>query len=95
MVYQMKAWQSSGNGYWHCGCVDKLGQNSNAWWHPARILGISPASFISLLLEKYKPDDISYSLDKNYLEYSFKSEIAMKKFMRDINQKARQINYQI
>lgn len=93
MLYQMKAWNSISG--WHCGCVDKLGQNSNAWWYPARILGISPAEFISLLLEEYKPDRISYNLDKNVLLYSFKSEIAMKKYMNFINKKAREVNFQV
>ena len=93
-VWQMKSWQSP-TGYFHCGCVDKLSENSNAWWIPARILNISPAAFVELLIKEYHPEKISYNKDKNLLLYSFKNELDMKKFMRMINAKARQINYQI
>ena len=94
MLYQMKAYQSQ-TGRWHCSCVDNLKNGSGVWWHPARILGISPAAFVSLLLNDYQPDDFYYNEDKNYLEFSWNNQIAMKKFMNFINKKAREINYQI
>ena len=58
MIWQVKEWESESG--WHCKCVDDLANNSAAWWLPARVLGISPAEFIKLLLTKYKPDDFYF-----------------------------------
>lgn len=92
-VWKATEWES--NSKWHCNCVDDLGHNSSAWWHPARILGISPAQFIELLLTKYKPDHFSYSKESGFCNWSWDSQDKMREFKNFINRKAREVNYQI
>lgn len=94
MLYQVKEWQSP-SGYWKCNCVDDLGKNSALWYHPARILKLSPADFIRLLLKDFKPDCFYFN-EKNCLCFwSWKSQESMRKYKNWINKKAREANYQI
>ena len=51
----------SPTGYWHCNDVSDLAGISGYWWVPARMLGITPADFVALLVEKYQPDEISFN----------------------------------
>jgi len=94
MLWQMKEWESPVSG-WHCGCVDNLAQDSNVWYLPARILDISPAAFIELLIKEYKPDYIHFNEEKCLFHYSWKSQTAERKFKNFINAAARKKNFQI
>ena len=93
-LYKMTEWESLSSG-WYCGCVDNLGGGSNLWYLPARILDISPAEFIELLVTKYKPDNIWYSKENCILCYSWKDQSKMRKFKNDMNAAARKKNFQI
>ena len=96
MIWQAKEWETPVSG-WHCGCVDDLAHDSNAWYIPARILGISPAEFIKLLVTEYKPDHIHF-LDENgncFFSYSWDSQAAMRRFKNNLNKIAREKNFQI
>ena len=42
-------WESPSG--WHSGDVSDLAHMSNAWWYPARLLGLSPADYILFLNE--------------------------------------------
>lgn len=44
-----------------CNDVSDLAGISGYWWVPARMLGISPASFVQLLIEKFQPDKIKFT----------------------------------
>ena len=93
----MKEWQSPTERF-HCACVDNLSGGSSAWWHPARILGISPADYVSLVINEYKPDQITVlgkDSDNPAFIFAWNSQSAMRKFKNFINSKARAINYQI
>jgi len=94
MLYKLTEWQTASEK-WCCNCVDNLGQNSGAWWHPARILGITPAAFISLLLEEYKPDYFYYNKETGFADWTWNDLNKMRKFKNFINKKAREVNYQI
>ena len=94
MIYRMNEWYSPA-GYWYCNCVDDLAGSAGLWYTPARILGISPAAFVKLLVDNYKPDKITYNAEKNVLIYAWKSQSQMRKFKNAINAAARKVNYQI
>lgn len=93
MLYHQSEWESISG--WHCNCVDNLGKDSAAWWHPARILGVSPAQFIAILIERFKPDTFNYDAKTCFCSWSWKSQTAMRKYKNWINAEARKVNYQI
>lgn len=70
-ILHYQEWQSP-TGYWHCNDVSDLAGISGCWWVPARMLGITPADFVALLVEKYQPDKISFN--GKTLLYSWKRE---------------------
>ena len=90
----MSEWQSL-SGQWHCNCIDNLTNNAGVWYMPARILNISPADYIKLILTKYKPDCFSYNKEKCVFLFSWSNQNNMRKFKNDINAAARKINFQI
>lgn len=91
-LLRYEEWQGAG-GYWHCNDISDLKNGSAAWYHPARMLNISPADFVKLLIERFKPDHIKFYEDANVLTYSWKSQAAMRLYKNFINKKAREINY--
>lgn len=94
MIYKMIEWQS-GNGNWCCNCVDNFAGGSGEWYLPARVLKISPAEFITLLLSKYKPDHFHFNKEKCFCHWSWSSQTAMRRFKNDINAAARKNNFVI
>ena len=94
MLYQMKEWEDI-NGKWHCNCVDDLGGNAGLWYVPARILGISPAEYIKLVIETYKPDDVYFNKENCLCFWSWTNQVNMRKFKNMINATARKKNFQI
>ena len=48
-----------------------------------------------MLVEKYKPDYISYNSETNVLVYSWVDQAAMRKFKNAINAESRKRNYMI
>ena len=49
-ILHYQEWQSS-TGYWYCNDVSDLAGISGYWWVPARMLGITHAYFLALLVE--------------------------------------------
>ena len=94
MIFKMTEWQSS-SGLWYCNCIDNLAQNSGAWWLPARVLNITPAEFLKLLLSKYKPDVFNFSKEYFFCSWAWKDQSSMRKFKNDMNAAARKANFQI
>lgn len=92
-VWKASEWESELG--WHANCVDNLAHDSALWYHPARILNITPAAFVELLINEYKPDKITYNAEKNVLLFSWKSQTQMRKYKNWINAAARKVNYQI
>ena len=83
----------SPTGYWYCNDVSDLAGISGYWWVPARMLGITPADFVALLVEKYQPDEISFN--GKTLLYSWKKENygKMQSFLLWINATSRQKHF--
>ena len=85
-------WQSA-NGNWLCNDTSDLCSPRALWWIPARMLGISPAEYVKLLIEKFHPDRIEYFQDTNVLVYSWKNISACRAFKNWLNAEARKHNY--
>jgi len=94
VIWKAEEWQSE-SGYWHCGCLEKLGQNSNAWYLPARILNLTPADYIKFMIKEYKPDRIYANKEKCLVFFSWSNQADMRLFKNFINKKAREANFNI
>ena len=93
MVWKATEWESESG--WHCNCTDALSKGSGVWYMPARILSISPADFISLLVEKFKPDHFYYNKETGFCNWSWDSQAKMRLYKNWINAEARKKNFQI
>ena len=86
-------WES--NGKWYSGDVSDLGNGSNYWWIPARMLGIELTDFVLLLKDIFHIDKIHYNKDKNVLCYSWKNYVDCHKYTLFINREARNRKFMI
>lgn len=93
MLYKMSEWEDPIG--WHCGDVEALGKNSNAWWYPARILNLSLADYITFIIDNYKPDYYYFDKQAFLFAFSWKNQSKMREFKNFINRKARERNFQI
>lgn len=82
-------------GQWYCNDVSCLSSMRSKWWIPARALGISPADFVKLLIDKFKPSYIRYSLEHNMLIYAWDKQADMRKFKNYINKVFRDRKFKI
>ena len=94
MLYKLTEWYSDGS-HWNCGCLDALGKGSNTWYYPARILKISPAEFIELVITKFKPDHTYFNKEKCLFFFSWSDQSKMRLYKNYINAEARKVNFQI
>ena len=81
------------NGSWMCNDTSDLCSIRAKWWAPARMLNISPAEYVELLVTKFKPDHIRYFEDADVLVFSWRSIVAMRAFKNWLNAQARKHNY--
>ena len=88
-----KMTEGEDTNYWYCNDVTDFGHDSGAWWHPCRVLNISPADFILLLKNEFKCKYIRYSIEYSFLHYYWDNQSDMRKFKNYINKKARERNY--
>ena len=94
-LYKLTEWESGAGGRWYCNDVSDLGNGSGLWYYPARMLNISPDEYVKMLVEKYKPDDISYNADTNVLVFSWNTQSAMRKYKNEMNAIARKMNFMV
>jgi hypothetical protein len=80
-------------GSWYCNDTSDLCSVRALWWVPARMLGISPAEYVQLLIDKFHPDKIKYFEDTNVLVYSWRKQADMRAFKNWLNAQARKYNY--
>ncbi|HAH17785.1 MAG TPA: hypothetical protein DCL29_02020 [Eubacterium sp.] len=99
-LLKVTEWQSS-SGKWYVADTSDLAKDSSAWWHPARMLGISLTDYISLLINEYHADIDAWFPESNngksLLLFSWKSENYKyaHKYTLDINRIARNKNWSI
>lgn len=94
MLYKLDEWQGA-SGIWYCNCIAALTTDAVKWYAPARVLGISPAEFIKLLIGKYKADEVKYFPESGFFSFGWKDQVNMRKFKNDVNAIARQKNFQV
>lgn len=92
MLYKSSEWESASG--WNCNCVDDLAGWAGLWYTPARILNISPAAFVELLITQYNAK-IYYNEKTCFVSYYWEKQDDMRKFKNFINRKAREVNFQI
>ena len=84
---------NDGLGNWECNDTSDLCSVRALWWTPARMLGISPAEYVELLVTKFKPDKIIYFEETDVLLYSWRNINSMRVFKNWLNAQARKYNY--
>ena len=85
-------WQGA-SGQWYCNDTSDLSSPRSLWWAPARMLNISPADFVQLLIRDFHPDHIIYNQEQDVLIYSWNNINSMRKFKNWLNAQARKHNY--
>lgn len=93
-LYRCEEWRSA-SGIWYCEHTSSFPQNVQKWVVPARILGLTPADFLKLLIKDFKPDQIFHNEDCSFVGWGWKSQSQMREYKRFINKKARECNFQI
>lgn len=91
-LYKASSWQG-GSKQWYCSDIEDLGNHSGRWWIPCRILGISPESYVQILVETFKVSYISFNKEKNFLSFSWNNSVDCNKYKNWINQMAKKANY--
>lgn len=91
-LLKYEEWQGAGNT-WYCNDLKELSGLAGFWWIPARMLNISPAEYVELLITKFKPDRIKYYQEQDVLIYSWKNINDCRKFKNWLNAEARKRNF--
>lgn len=92
-LYKLTEWEDSSG--WKCGDLEDLGNSSNLWYHPARMMNMTPAAYLKWVIVNYQPDNIYYSDDCSFVGWSWKDQSKERKFKNDMNALARKYNYYI
>ena len=91
-LYKQTEWKDSCD-YWHCNDVEDLANGSGYWWHPARMLGLTPAAYVKMVVENFKPDSVCHNEDCSFVGWSWKSQVQMRKYKNWVNAEARKRNF--
>ena len=91
-LYRASEWQGS-SGVWYCNDVEDLAGISSRWWTPARMLNMPLDEYVTMLVEKFKVDSISYDPKAIVFFFYWKSREACRKYKNWINKKARECNF--
>jgi len=86
-------WQGADN-YWHCNDVEDLGHGSGYWWHPARMLGLTPAAYVEKIIKEFNPI-VYHNEDCSFVSFSWRKQSDMRRFKNWLNKEARDKNFQI
>ena len=78
-------------GEWSCYYPKQIGKVGNQWWAPARALGLAPADYIQLVIDKFHPDHVFFSTKPtNFLVlFSWKKQADMRIYKNWINKQFR------
>lgn len=94
MLYRCEEWQGT-SGVWYCEHTASFPRDVQKWIVPARILQVTPADFIQLLIDEFEPDKIYHNEDCSFVSWGWTSQAKMRRYKNWINQKARECNFQI
>ena len=94
-MHLLKYDEWKGVNSWYCNDTSDLQSIGALWWAPARMLNISPADFVKLLIDQFHPDYILYSQEKDVLVYSWRKQEDMRKFKNWLNAQARKYKFYV
>ena len=86
-LFRMEEWEA--NGKWHCADTTDLANGSASWWIPCRVLDITPAAFVKMLVEEYHAT-VDWRAEKGLLFVSWEKQSDMRKYKNKINKIARE-----
>lgn len=93
-LLRYEPWDDGFGNYYVNDCTD-LKSIRGLWWVPARMLGISPAEYVELLIVRFKVDKIKYLQEADVLIYSWNSLQKARDFKNWLNAEARKRNFMI
>ena len=97
-IYKASEWSNVPN-QWQVGDVSDLGNDSNAWWIPARFLNLSLVEWIKKLINEFHATVTDFIPDankgKSLLLYHFKDYKDAHNYMLWLNRQARNHNWTI
>ena len=89
MIYQEKEYCIG--DFWYSFCVDNLGKKYEQWLVPCRLLELSPAEYILLLVNEYNAT-VNYT---TFFSRKWENQADEAKWRNFINKKAREKNFHI
>lgn len=97
-LYEITEW-SCAPGRWDAGDISDLGHDSNAWWIPARFLGISLEEWVEKLINEFHAVVTKFLPNandgKSLLLFHFKTYNDAHTYVLWINKQARNHNWTI
>lgn len=93
-VLKYEPWED-GLGNYHVNDCTDLKSIRGLWWIPARMLGISPAEYVELLVTRFKVDKIQYNEEADVLIYSWRSLQRARDFKNWLNAEARKRKFEL
>lgn len=85
------------NGEWSIFAPKELGKIGNQWYTPARALNMELKDYVSLIITKFNPDNIKFSIvPKNgLLLFSWHSQAKMRLFKNWLNKEMRHMQFYV
>lgn len=85
------------NGWWSCYYSKRVTSVWNMWYTPARALGLEPADYVQMVIDKFHPDKIIYSDKPEHLLvlFKWKKQSDMRVFKNWINKQFRDRKFYI
>lgn len=84
-------------GRWHVANFDHVGQNSTAWYLPARVLGMSISDYVNMLLNEYHVIPIKWAEYDNGFDpvffFRWPDYKTAHSFLLRVNREARKKNF--
>lgn len=91
MATVLKYEELGSNGWWSCYYSKRVTSVWNMWYAPARALGLEPADYVQMVIDKFHPDKIIYSDKPEHLLVLFRwrKQSDMRVFKNWINKQFR------
>lgn len=98
-MHQLKCSEWTNGNRWYVADTSDLAHDSSAWWHPARMLGLSLEDYILMLINKYRATIDKWCPDankgKSLLIFSWTEHKDAHQYLLDMNRIARNKNWTI
>lgn len=99
MAHLLKVSEWTIGNKWYVADVSDLANDSSAWWHPARMLGLSLEDYIMLLINEYHATIVKWcpesNNNKSLLIFNWDKYSDAHRYLLDINRNARNKNWTI